>query len=465
MSALHGVMAEFASDEAMVDALRAARAAGWRRMDAFAPFPVAEAAELLGATGNRVAWIAIGAGLVGAALAYGTQYWLSVHDYPINVGGRPLHAWPAFLPATTIVAILWAAAASLLGHARAQPAARLVAPGLRAPGFLRASEDRFFLLLSAADPRFGAEPATRFLEPGRCASRGAGGEAPSAASRCCSRSDGCRPARPRRAGTAAAGSVARGDGARLAALAPRPRRCLRRDGREAGALSDLLHGLATAQAAGRRATWWQRAFRGPAPHRGADPARSMAGGRHEPGGRASLRRPDRPARPLGHRAFRRGPAARGGAALTRAVLILVTLAALAAALLRPPALLEAWLTPFLALAGLSAGAIGALAIGHLLREDWLQPVREPLEAMARTAPLVAVMACPCSPRPISSTPGRAPPRRPCRRRAPPGSRPGRSACARRRSSGSGSGWPGDWAGPGRRTSAWLPPLSPSWRPR
>jgi len=80
--------------------------------------------------------------------------------------------------------------------------------------------------------------------------------------------------------------------------------------------------------------------------------------------------------------------------LTRAVLILVTLAALAAALLRPPALLEAWLTPFLAMAGLSAGAIGALAIGHLLREDWLQPVREPLEAMARTAPLVAVMALP-----------------------------------------------------------------------
>jgi hypothetical protein len=160
---LHGVMAEFASDEALMEALRAARAAGWRRMDAFAPFPMAGAAELLGATGNRVAWIAIGAGLVGAAIAYGTQYWLSVHVYPINVGGRPLHAWPAFLPATTIVAILWSAAASLIGMLLLNRLPRLSHPVFDAPGFRRASEDRFFLLILSEDPRFGAESAARFL--------------------------------------------------------------------------------------------------------------------------------------------------------------------------------------------------------------------------------------------------------------------------------------------------------------
>jgi hypothetical protein len=167
MSALHGIMAEFDSDEAMVAALRAAHAAGWRRMDAFTPFPVAEAAELLGATGSRVAWIAIGAGLFGAALAYGTQYWLSVHEYPINVGGRPLHALPAFLPATTIVAILWAAAASLLGMLLLNRLPRLSHPVFAAPGFLRASEDRFFLLLLAEDPRFDAQAAARFLQAQR----------------------------------------------------------------------------------------------------------------------------------------------------------------------------------------------------------------------------------------------------------------------------------------------------------
>jgi hypothetical protein len=164
MSGIHGVMAEYDRDEALLDALRAARAAGWRRLDAFAPHPMAAAAELLGARGNRVAWIAIGAGLAGAAIAYGAQWWLSVHDYPINVGGRPLHAWPAFLPATTIVAILWAAAASLLGMLALNRLPRLSHPVFAAPGFLRASEDRYFLLILAGDPRFGAATATRFLQ-------------------------------------------------------------------------------------------------------------------------------------------------------------------------------------------------------------------------------------------------------------------------------------------------------------
>jgi hypothetical protein len=162
-----GVMAEFGSAEDLVAALRAARDAGWRELDAFAPYPVPEAAELLGARGIRVAWIAIGAGLFGAALAYGTQWWLSVQDYPLNVGGRPLHAWPAFLPATTIVAILWAAAASLLGMLALNRLPRLHHPVFAVSGFWRASEDRFFLLLritEAADSRFGTAAAARFLQ-------------------------------------------------------------------------------------------------------------------------------------------------------------------------------------------------------------------------------------------------------------------------------------------------------------
>lgn len=159
-----GVIAEFATAEAMVAALRAARAAGWRKMDAYAPYPVPEAAELLGAHGAPVGWIAIGMGLFGAVLAYATQWWLSVHDYPINVGGRPLHALPAFLPATTIVAILWAAAGTLIGLLVMNRLPRLNHPVFAVPGFRRASEDRFFLCLFAADPRFDPAEAARFLQ-------------------------------------------------------------------------------------------------------------------------------------------------------------------------------------------------------------------------------------------------------------------------------------------------------------
>jgi hypothetical protein len=160
---IFGVMAEFDGAAPLLAALRQARGAGWRALDACAPHPLPEAAEMLGARGLRVAWIAIGAGLFGAALAYGTQWWLSVHAYPIDVGGRPLHAWPAFLPATTIVAILWAAAASLVGMLALNRLPRLSHPVFAVPGFLRASEDRFFLLILAEDPRFEAAAAARFL--------------------------------------------------------------------------------------------------------------------------------------------------------------------------------------------------------------------------------------------------------------------------------------------------------------
>lgn len=164
MTAIAGIIAEFDRAEALVAGVCAARAAGWRAVEAFAPYPVPEAAEPLGARGSRVAWIAIGAGLLGAVLTYGTQWWLSVYVYPINVGGRPLHAGPAFLPATTIVAILWAAAAALLGMLALNRLPRLHHPVFAAPGFGRASEDRFFLFLSAEDPRFEAEAATSFLQ-------------------------------------------------------------------------------------------------------------------------------------------------------------------------------------------------------------------------------------------------------------------------------------------------------------
>lgn len=163
MSAPCGVIGVFESAEALVEALRATRAAGWRRMDAFAPHPVQDAADLLGARAAPVAWVAIGAGLAGALLAYGTQWWLSVHAYPINVGGRPLHAWPASLPATTIVAILWAAAAALIGMLALNRLPRLAHPVFAVPGFLRASEDRFYLLIDAADPRFSVAAASAAL--------------------------------------------------------------------------------------------------------------------------------------------------------------------------------------------------------------------------------------------------------------------------------------------------------------
>ncbi len=158
-----GMMAEFTAAEPMVTALRAAHAAGWRRLDAYSPYPVPEAAEVLGTRSWPVAAIAVAAGLAGGALQYGTQWYLSVIDYPLNVGGRPLHAWPVFLPATYIVAVLWAAAAALIGMLVLNRLPQLYHPVFGVPGFGRASEDRFFLCLLATDPLYEPDRAADFL--------------------------------------------------------------------------------------------------------------------------------------------------------------------------------------------------------------------------------------------------------------------------------------------------------------
>jgi Protein of unknown function (DUF3341) len=161
---LHGVMAEFATPEALLAAVSAAREARYTRLDAFSPFPMREVAERLGVRPGVIPWIACIAGLVGAAIQYGSQYWLNAVDYPLNVGGRPLNSWPVFIPSTLIVAILWAGAATLLSMIVILRLPRLDHPVFAVPGFERALEDRFFLLILSDDPLFEPERARSFLE-------------------------------------------------------------------------------------------------------------------------------------------------------------------------------------------------------------------------------------------------------------------------------------------------------------
>jgi len=161
---LHGIMAEFRTPEALMDAVRAAKRAGFTKLDAFSPFPLADLAEELDCRTSAIPWIALVAALFGAGIQYGSQYWMNAVDYPLNVGGRPLHSWPTFIPSTLIVAILWAGAATLLGLLLILRLPRLHHPVFSVPGFERASEDRFFLCILSGDPLFEASAARSFLE-------------------------------------------------------------------------------------------------------------------------------------------------------------------------------------------------------------------------------------------------------------------------------------------------------------
>ena len=161
---LYGLLAEFETPEAVDGAVRRARDAGYSEILTFSPFPLHETHEVLGRGGLPVAVIAVVAGVFGACLQYFAQYWMNAIDFPLNVGGRPLHSWPAFIPPTLIVAMLWAAAAALIGMLALCRLPRLHHPLFAVPGFERASADRFFLCILAEDPRFDEARTRSFLD-------------------------------------------------------------------------------------------------------------------------------------------------------------------------------------------------------------------------------------------------------------------------------------------------------------
>jgi hypothetical protein len=157
-------MAEFDSPSTLLAATRRAHAAGYRQMDAYTPFPIEEVSEALGAHRNRVPLLVLLGGLFGAAGGYGLLYWTSVIDYPINVGGRPFHSWPAFIPITFETTVLCAALAAVFGMLALNGLPRPHHPLFDTPNFAFASRDRFFLCIEARDPRFDYQAVHELLE-------------------------------------------------------------------------------------------------------------------------------------------------------------------------------------------------------------------------------------------------------------------------------------------------------------
>jgi hypothetical protein len=161
---LYGLAAEYATPEAVLSATEAARAAGFRTMDAYAPFAVEGLDQALGQPPSRLGYLVLAVALLGIGLGYGMQYFASVEYYPLNVGGRPLNSWPNFIvitfEVTVLLAALTTAVVMLLRNGLPQPYHSI----FNAPGFERASRDRFFLCIEAADPRFDLVETRAFLE-------------------------------------------------------------------------------------------------------------------------------------------------------------------------------------------------------------------------------------------------------------------------------------------------------------
>lgn len=159
----YGMMAAFKTPEELLAAVRSARQAGYRHMDAFTPFPIEGLAEALEVDPSRVPLIVLLGGIAGALLGYGVQYYAMAINYPLNVGGRPLNSWPAFIPITFELAILTAALAGVIGMLTLNGLPRPYHPAFNAPCFDLATLDRFFLCIEARDPAFSPEETRRFL--------------------------------------------------------------------------------------------------------------------------------------------------------------------------------------------------------------------------------------------------------------------------------------------------------------
>jgi Protein of unknown function (DUF3341) len=160
---IYGLLAEFYDANALVAAAARTREAGYRRLDAFTPFPVEGLAEVIGFHEKKLPLLVLLGGIAGAVVGFGLQYWASVMAYPLNVGGRPYNSWPSFVPVTFEMTILFAAFTAVLGMLALNGLPMPYHPVFNAERFAFASRDRFFLLVEARDPKFDREATTRFL--------------------------------------------------------------------------------------------------------------------------------------------------------------------------------------------------------------------------------------------------------------------------------------------------------------
>jgi hypothetical protein len=159
-----GFLAEFEQPEQLVAAARNASEKGYRKVEAYSPFPIDGLSEAIGIRRNRVAAIVLVGGIVGGLSGFAMQWFSAVIHYPIDVGGRPFNSWPAFIPITFEMTILSAALSAVIGMLGLNGLPRLNHPMFNVPGFARASGDRFFLCIEATDPLFDPDEVVRFLE-------------------------------------------------------------------------------------------------------------------------------------------------------------------------------------------------------------------------------------------------------------------------------------------------------------
>ena len=160
---LHGVMAEYDSSQALVDAARKTVAEGFSKVEAYSPVPIEELNDIIHRKRTMLPRLVLAGGLTGMATGFALQYWASVIEYPMNVGGRPLASWTTFIVPSYELTILFASLTAAIGMALLSGLPQPYHPVFNVERFSMASSDKFFLVIESGDPKFDAHRASDFL--------------------------------------------------------------------------------------------------------------------------------------------------------------------------------------------------------------------------------------------------------------------------------------------------------------
>jgi hypothetical protein len=162
-ASLYGLLAEFETPDALAEAARKVREAGYRKVDAHSPFPIEEVIDALHFHERKLPILVFIGGLVGCAIGFGMQYYAAVVSYPVNVGGRPLNSWPAFVPVAFELTILIAALCAVFGMLLMNGLPMPYHPLFNNPKFSLATSHGFFLSIESSDPLFDRTGTEQFL--------------------------------------------------------------------------------------------------------------------------------------------------------------------------------------------------------------------------------------------------------------------------------------------------------------
>jgi len=161
---IYGLLAEFDTPTQLVEAAAKVRDAGYKKTDAFTPFPLHEIDEALGIKRSILPFLVLGGGIVGLLSGIGLQWFVHVYDYPIIVGGRPFFSLPSFIPPSYELTILLASFTAVLGMLALNGLPQPYHPVFNVPRFALASREKFFLLIETKDAKFDYDETKKFMQ-------------------------------------------------------------------------------------------------------------------------------------------------------------------------------------------------------------------------------------------------------------------------------------------------------------